>query len=443
MKVKALYPFHFSLFQKIFLTNVGMFFGTGILVLLLYFSLEGTGLFDRAMERYVPAVVEAYEQRGDGGYFQEVCEVAASGRLLIQILDRGVSGAPDSDQLRQAFEGSEVAGRSRILPYITEKGRYWVVLMAIGDWRPRGAYDWFEALAVFSLFLAVACGCSWMLARHFVLPLARLSGEVQKLTDGELEPLSFDTKVDRNDEIGRLERNFLSMALHLHQAAEDRQRMIADISHDFRSPLARIQVATDLLTLKVPQSQELAERIQAEIKRLDGMISAMLDLGNGELYRDIQPRLLDLEPLLQAMAEEAGFEASWKGRSVTFQSQGPCRVRAVEHSLRSAVENLFRNALRYTHEGSQIVLRLVNHDGRHCRIILEDDGPGVDDSELKAIFYPFYRSDRARNQNSGGSGLGLAIVWKMVNLNGGTVWAENRQEGGLRVIIELPLDSLR
>src|SRR4030095_2353561 len=226
------------------------------------------------------------------------------------------------------------------------------------------------------------------------------------------------------------------------------QRLLGDISHELRSPLARLGVALGLARQRAGESEGSArDRIERESDSLNEMISQLLALTRLESGTDGRKRAEgDLTALVREVADDADFEARSQNRSVQVVSTEQCSINGVEELLRSAVENVVRNAVRFTREGTavEVALRKQNGAGDNFAIIsVRDRGNGVPDEALDKIFRPFYRTEDARDrQSGGGTGLGLAITERGVRMHGGTVQASNAPDGGLSVELKLMIPSL-
>ena len=213
--------------------------------------------------------------------------------------------------------------------------------------------------------------------------------------------------------------------------------MLGDVSHELRSPLSRLIVALSLV--KQGPAEETAEnldRIALEARRLDTLIGQLLTLSriDSSVDRD-SPAPFDLANLVQEVANDGDFEARARNRSVVVKQADACTINGFEELLRSALENVVRNAIRHTAEGTAVEVSLHLRDSR-ALLRVRDHGPGVPESMLSEIFQPFRR---APNGNSDGAGLGLAIAERAVTVHRGMIRAMNAAEGGLIVEIDLPL----
>jgi two-component system, OmpR family, sensor histidine kinase CpxA len=218
--------------------------------------------------------------------------------------------------------------------------------------------------------------------------------------------------------------------------------LLTDISHELRSPLARQVVALGLAKRRGnPEVQPALDRIGRETGRINEMIGQLLDLSRVENETEtLQTIPINLNALVNEIAEDADFEARDRKCSVRVDGNGDCTIMGVPDLLRSAIENIVRNGVRHTVEGSEVVIQLSSVD--HMALInVRDHGRGVPNSALRDIFQPFYRVEEARDRKSGGTGLGLAIAARAVRLHRGSIEARNATEGGLIVEVKLPVNN--
>jgi two-component system sensor histidine kinase CpxA len=228
------------------------------------------------------------------------------------------------------------------------------------------------------------------------------------------------------------------MAERIESLIEAQRRLLGDISHELRSPLARLSVALGLARRQAgDRAASSLDRMEREAERLNDLIGQLLSLSRLESGAErIDSHKIDLARLVREVAEDADFEARSRNRSVRILSVDECSVEGNHRLLASAIENVVRNAARHTAEGTQVEISLRCND--RARIVVRDHGEGVPESMLGNIFRPFYRVEDARDRQSGGSGLGLAITERAVRLHGGEVRAENAEGGGLIIEISLP-----
>jgi two-component system sensor histidine kinase CpxA len=285
----------------------------------------------------------------------------------------------------------------------------------------------------------------YFLAWYLTKPMTRLRAATQRLAAGDLTARAGNPKSKRRDEIAGLIRDFDSMAERLEILVKAQSRLLNDISHELRSPLARLNVALGLARQRSgPESASMLERIELEGGRLNELIGRLLTLArmeDGEQHVPTTPVALD--EVVLAVAEDAAFEA--QARHCHVHSEIPAgnwEVHGDASLLHSAIENVVRNAIRYTRESSTVEILMeksAGSKGAEAIVRVTDCGDGVPADALQKLFQPFYRLDDARGRQTGGVGLGLAITERAVRFHGGRVAAMNRAEGGLMVEIRLPL----
>lgn len=286
----------------------------------------------------------------------------------------------------------------------------------------------------------------YFLAWYLTKPIVRLRTATRQLAAGDLTARSgAPAKSTRGDEIGGLIRDFDAMAERLELLVKAQSRLLNDISHELRSPLARLSVALGLARQRSgPESADMLDRIELEASRLNELIGRILTLARLEDGEQRMPQTpVPLGELVANVAEDAEFEAQERHCHVrAVIAEGDWGVRGNDSLLHSAVENVVRNAIRYTQEGTSVEVELTSEEkgnGREAVLRVRDCGPGVPPDSLTKLFEPFYRLDDARGRLTGGVGLGLAITERAVRFHGGRVAAFNRPEGGLMVEICLPL----
>ncbi|MDK9719298.1 MAG: ATP-binding protein [Trichlorobacter sp.] len=291
------------------------------------------------------------------------------------------------------------------------------------------------------IFLLVGAGICYLLAWRMSEPVHRLRQTVQQLAGGDLSARTGIAEGDGGDEINDLGRDFDRMAERIESLLTSQKQLVRDISHELRSPLARLQVALGLARRKATSDVEPAlDRIEQEAERLNTMIGELLTLSlldSGTALDSAEP--IDLGELLDQVVQDAAFEAAAGDRQVVLSAETDSQVSGNWELLRRAVENVVRNALRYTSEHAAVEVLLKQEHDCFAIIRVMDHGPGVPEIMLDEIFKPFSRVDEARDRQSGGAGIGLAITARAVALHGGCVTASNRSGGGLAVEIRLPL----
>ncbi|CAO96142.1 ATP-binding protein [Erwinia tasmaniensis] len=280
---------------------------------------------------------------------------------------------------------------------------------------------------LFSLFLA------WNLTR----PMRQLRAGFARVSKGDLSVRLFPQMRRRYDELSAVARDFDAMVERLSVLVSAREELLHDVSHELRSPLARLQLATGLARQTPDSVYASLDRIDEEARRLDKMIGELLTLSRAE-HKDLpDEQYLDLLGLLEAVANDARYEAQIPGVEILLEADThhDYTVKGDANLIRSALENVVRNALRFSSGGQQVLINLRQEDG-WLAISVRDRGPGVDPDKLSSIFDPFVRVNSPLSGK--GYGLGLSIVRKVVSAHGGEVGAVNARDGGLELTIRLP-----
>jgi two-component system sensor histidine kinase CpxA len=279
--------------------------------------------------------------------------------------------------------------------------------------------------------LAIALMC-WPLAANLAKPLRTLSQRVDRFGQGDL---TVRMGTDRRDEIGELARSFDRMAERITTLLTAERRLLQDVSHELRSPLARLSFAVELGRTEADRDAA-AGRVRREIDRLSSLVGTLLDMTRAEGDPGAwERRPVLLEGLVRRIVDDCGVEASAKGTEVRFQG-APVEVAGDAELLRRAIENVIRNAVHYAGRQGRVEVAMEREEGS-VRVVVRDYGPGVQEEALTRIFHPFFRIDDARSDATGGTGLGLAIAQRAVTVHQGTIFAENAGPG-LRVVLVLP-----
>ena len=291
-------------------------------------------------------------------------------------------------------------------------------------------------------WLPVIVGClasllfAGLLARYLSRPIMALRRAFAAVAKGNFNIRPSTEIGSRRDELAELSVDFEHTASQLKNLMDSQRRLLHDVSHEVRSPLARMQLAIDLARQQPEKAESSMQRIERESGRIDRLVEELLTLSRlearscGALDEDV-----DMLDLVEEIVEDARFEASATLRKVEFSANGAAQVQGRAELLQRAVENVVRNALRHTFEGTTVQVSLYA-SGDWLSIRVEDDGPGLPDAALGVIFEPFvrFREDRGND----GYGLGLAITRHTIEAHGGSVSAINRDQGGLCIEMRLP-----
>jgi two-component system, OmpR family, sensor histidine kinase CpxA len=449
-----------SLFLKIFLSfwvAFALFLVLAIVVTLAFRprSSSWEGLLSVALNDSV----NAYEQEGNRGLKEYLESLEKTQHVRAFLFNENMEevshrGAPDW-AIRVASGGPRIPHEGFIFPApppvlrdsrASSDGlhRYTLVLAPPPGPRlflgPRGLP--FPGLIIAVISSGLVC---YLLAWWLTMPIVRLRAATRQLAAGDLAARAGAPNIRRRDEVTGLMRDFDTMAERLENLVKAQSRLLNDISHELRSPLARLNVALGLARQRSNvESASMLDRIELEASRLNELIGRILTLArleDGE--QSVPPTPVLLDEVVLSVAEDAEFEA--QARRCHVHSEIPAGIWGVRGDaslLHSAIENVVRNAIRYTREGTTVEIRLEKTEspgGGEAVVRVTDCGSGVPADALEKLFQPFYRLDDARGRQTGGVGLGLAITERAVRFHGGRVAATNRPEGGLIVEIRLTL----
>lgn len=273
----------------------------------------------------------------------------------------------------------------------------------------------------------------WLLSRSVAGPAGQIVNAVNRFADGDMAARVGSASRSK-DEIGEIARQFDNMAAQLEAQSRLRRELFRNISHELRAPLARLQIATELLERKPSQAIQQLSRIRSEIGVLDALTAQVLSLTRAS-QSEGSDQPVALADIIDRVAGNARLEADAKG--LIFECPAPgdeALVQADETLLASALENVVRNAIQATAAGGHVMIR-TRLEGDRCVVTVTDTGQGVPEDELERIFEPFYRLDTNRE----GSGIGLAITARVMDQVGGSVEASNTSDGGLAVALTMPL----
>jgi two-component system sensor histidine kinase CpxA len=403
---------------------------------------EPANTFSRGIIRITQRAQQALQMEGRKGLREELLNIPRMTRSHIYIVDD---------------EQKEMLGRDKALEQLVDRGtsmdtvdfqdaegkNYTILtvnrtppatLLAPG---PQGTALRLVAAAAISALI------SYFLARSLVTPLEELRRASRKIAAGDLATRVSKTMPGRQDEIGQLATDFDVMTSRLQAMQQANRRLLQDVSHELRSPLARLSVALEIARKKGAGGIESElDRIALEGERLESLVNDVL--GMLRESSETAARLdddLDLTILLNDLVEIVNYEVPEGKPGISWQAPESCVFRGDRELLWRAVENLLRNALRFTDpdRGVQLSLQVSKRKSR-ARITVRDYGCGVPEAELEKIFEPFYRVQESRERGTGGHGLGLSIAANAVQRHGGSILAVNAEGGGLLVTISLPLD---
>ncbi|HZY62806.1 MAG TPA: ATP-binding protein [Edaphobacter sp.] len=280
----------------------------------------------------------------------------------------------------------------------------------------------------------------YFLTLYLTTPILRLRSVAQRITAGQLSVRARPELESRTDELGSLAKDFNRMADRTEDLISSQRQLLYDVSHELRSPLSRMNVALDLLRGRHGGDPAIT-RIETDLHRLNELIGRLLTVAKLEATSTLaKPAPIELSSLVASVAGDADFEAKERGSRVEIVHTTEVTILGDASLMRSAIENVVRNAIRFTRPNTAVEISLVISSAAEVMLVIRDYGPGVPEDQINEIFKPFYRASSPQDSDSGGAGLGLAITQRIVLLHGGHVRATNDPKGGgLRVEITLPV----
>jgi two-component system sensor histidine kinase CpxA len=416
-------------------------------------------LLNSTMQTDARGAVRAYEAGGCGalraygaGISQAVALQNASGKLVCAAAGfdgvESAAAAPAAGRLGGVDVGTRYVWR---LPVTSASGAQYTFLLSRPRVVPHNPNLWHDLLR-FSfpqLPVAIAVGglMTFVLVLLFTRPLAGLRKAAGELATGKLTARvawpAARTQFFGHDEIHALMHDFNHMAERLESLVAAQKLLLRDVSHELRSPLARLSVALELARDDADSAMTThLDRIERETERLNLLIGQLLSLSSMEALERMENfEPVSLNRLIERLIPDAEYEARQRACSVVFHDRAQCTILGNEELLYRAVENVVRNAIRYAESGTEVEIELAANGAngeRRATIVVNDCGPGIPEDQLSAIFRPFYRVDAARSPDTGGFGVGLAIAERAVRLHKGELSAANREGGGATIRMSFP-----
>jgi two-component system sensor histidine kinase CpxA len=427
-----------SLYVRILLALVGTVLASLLAFLATFFAMTQPAqvrLLRQFQARQIDEAVASYQRGGVtalSSYLESLNRTwAGATHYLVDADDRDLVSRENRSALIRARRGRlggppEIDGRLVIVER-AQNAPYRLLILA-----PPPFNVWSFVPYYVLILVAVVLLC-WLIALTIVRPIRQLAGAVDRFGGGDL---ATRIPAPRGDEVGDLARAFNRMAERIETLMTAERRLLQDISHELRSPLARLHLAIELARTAADREVALA-RIQKEVDRLTTLVETLIEMTRAEgdpATRKSQP--VALGALVEDVVQSCNLEAQARHCRIVVRGESGGAVYGDPELLRRAVENVLRNAIRYAPEDSDIDLRL-DHRNASTEISVRDGGPGVPEEALPRLGQPFFRADDSRDSATGGVGLGLAIAQRAIHLHHGTVSAENAHPG-LRVTLSLP-----
>jgi two-component system sensor histidine kinase CpxA len=430
-----------SVYVKISLWSIAILIFSSVLFVVsarnnAYRTFAKDGELGRRLSSQLVVAQRIYETEGKGGLAEHIKSLLLNyPGFHYYLVSQGhdlVTGEDRSELWTRSLSRWQIVAVFAPITVSTSSADHRYVFIAIVPERQWNLRPYFYSYLV--LFGAIAV-LGWVLAFQFASPLNKLAEAVRRFGAGDLAARVRST---RRDEIGELARAFDQMADRMQTLLSAERRLLQDISHELRSPLARLSLAAELARTSA-DPDAAAARVNKEVRRLTDLVEVLVEVTRAE--GDPAERNADemaLDDLVREVVEDCGMEASVRGCRLLLDGVNQFHLRADRELLRRAIENIVRNAIRYAPQGSNVDI-ILNGSSANASVSVRDYGPGVPADSLTAIFKPFFRLDHSRDAASGGVGLGLAIAQRAIQVHNGQVWAENA-DPGLRVFVSLPAE---
>jgi signal transduction histidine kinase len=396
-----------------------------------------TPIFDRFDELQLESAREILDTEGKKGladYIANLDRIFGHGHYLLNAHGVDILTGEDRTELLPPTPAVKSRMQKRghwVITHRSNDGMYWFA--AEGQAGPPHVWAF---LPYYFLVIGATGVLCWLAAIAVLSPVRKIASTIALFGQGDL---SARAESERHDEIGQLARSFNQMAERLQRLIVSERRLLGDISHELRSPLARLKFAIKLARTS-PDSKSALDRIERDVDRISSLVADIVAI----TFVEGDPALRGAETVVVAdivsdVLRDCVVEAQFRDCKVEVTGHVWGKVLGNRELLRRAVENVVRNAIRYSPENTTIHLFLSENE-RETIIVVRDFGPGVPDEALLRIFDPFFRVEEARDTNSGGTGLGLSIAKRAVQVHHGVITAENASPG-LRVRIAIPLVS--
>lgn len=412
------------------------------------------------MDSYANAAVATFESGQQAALLKWLNQIGLSRHMSIYLLSNtgdiiGTQAAPENvknvaaslinDELPS--EGILKSGKLIVSHEILSTSGKYYRLAAVSE-KPISYFvqiPWAGLTIRLTLATFISGLICYLLSIYLTQPLRSLGMAAKSIATGKLNTRVGHFRGHSKDEIAELSNEFDRMAEQLETLVTSKERLLQDISHELRSPLARLNIALELGRNK---TKNLAEnefkRMEIESSRLNSLIGEILDFARLEKSTtELNLTETNLDDLIKEITQDANYEFGEESMRVHTKIINSCKLNIDARLIHRAIENIVRNALHYSATNQKVVITLSKDDIKKEVIIdIRDHGPGVPEEQLEKIFAPFYRVDSSRTKKTGGYGLGLAIAARAVSLHQGSIIAENHPTGGLSVRITLPTDPI-
>lgn len=398
---------------------------------------------------YIKVAADIAEKQGTQALQTFLAQLADNEMPPVMAVDQDgheLLGRPvDADTLLQARQLHK-KGKDRIVEMVQLQDRDWLLLAPLAQPKKAPVFKKGWVLKHLPLLLMVSSAIlasllfSALLAWYFTRPIASLKQAFRDVADGKLDTRVSPTMTRRRDELAELGSNFDYMTSQISALVNGQRQLLHDVSHELRSPLARMQAAIGLAQQQPDKVQMTLQRLEKEADRMSELVGELLLLSRLETgVNHNQPAAIDINLLLDEIVADARFEAEAKSVSIDYRHNGDIDLHGQQELLHRAVENVLRNAIKFSEAGDSVIVEAgINRVKNSFVIEISDQGPGVAQDDLEKLFRPFFRGQSSRQD---GIGLGLTIAQRAVAAHRGEIDAANLSQGGLRIRISLPINQ--
>lgn len=394
---------------------------------------------------YVMVATDIAKQQGLEAMLTFIKQSQADGLSTILVVDKTgqdlLNRPVEAEALAQAKELHQ-RGKRRIVEHIRINDNKLLLYSPLAEPKPakrhHKKHDRLPLFFIISSAIFASLLFSALLAWYFTRPIRSLREAFQAVARGKLDTRVADSMSSRNDELSELGQNFDYMTGQISALVNGQRHLLHDVSHELRSPLARMQAAIGIAQQQPDKVEDTLNRLEKEAERMSDLVGELLLLSRMETgINHNQPAEVDIHLLLDEIVADARFEAEAKSVSIAYQPNGQLSLYGQQELLHRAIENVLRNAIKYSDPGDTVSVEAsIDATGHRFRIQICDQGPGVAKAELDQLFRPFFRGEQQRRD---GVGLGLTIAQRAVAAHRGTIEASNQAEGGLCMTIILPI----
>jgi len=399
---------------------------------------------------YGQTAVELYEHGGPSTLNNYLTDIQASGiegallgpdgaLLGVHNVPMAADAVLARERLSRQNE-NDIQTWTSAVPIHGSQGEYVFVALEHPRRRARIAFQPTALLARMAAGLGVAGLLCFLMARYLTRPIRTLQSVARRFAAGDLRARAAPVMGRQDDELGELAIDFDRMADRVQTLIERQQTLLRDISHEFRSPLARLALSAELVKRG---DTNAASRMESDLQRLEALITELLTLSRMEAsHHSSRKDRVDLSSMVRRILEDAAFEGRPEHKTFVQTGANGVVIHGDANLLERCIENVVRNALQHTpqHTGIEVNVTLSSETsaGQVATIRVVDEGEGVPEHALPHLFEPFYRVSASREQGGRGAGLGLSISQRIVELHGGAIEASNRADGGLEVTMHFP-----